>query len=306
MLALNLIDEDPAQPRKADNPGFSEKNLRELAASIALRGVKTPISVRVNPDVPARFLINHGARRFRASRIANRPTIAAFIDNDYNEADQVVENLQRNELTSREIADYIGRELAKGFKKVEIAKAISKSAAFVSQHYALLDLPDPIAEAFNSGRARDVTVINELVMVYKKEPDAVVSWLRDDLQQLTRGAVKLLRQFLDSKRDFEDGEMPTSLGALDVEPSESTPKPDVIPNAPLAELAHAKSTIGTLAKSVRLEKVIIEVMYGGRRSRLLLQRRPTGMGRAWLRFDDDATESEVSLSDVRLLNLLES
>jgi hypothetical protein len=49
----------------------------------------------------------------------------------------VVENLQRNELTAR-----------------EIARAISKSPAFVTQHVILLDLSDSIAGAFNAGRVK--------------------------------------------------------------------------------------------------------------------------------------------------------
>ena len=196
VLALDLIDEDPNQPRTSDNPGFSKESLEELAATIKSRGVKTPISVRENQEVPGRFIINHGARRYRGSKIAGKDTIPAFIDNDYNEADQVIENLQRNELTAREIADYIGRELSKGSKKGDIAATIGKSAAFVSQHVTLLDLPEPIAAAFNSGRVNDVTVINELVKAHKKNPEEVVAWLDDEEQELTRGAVKLLREYL--------------------------------------------------------------------------------------------------------------
>jgi ParB family chromosome partitioning protein len=196
----NLIDEDPHQPRTKDNPGFLPESLEELARTIRLRGVKTPISVRDNPDAAGRYLINHGARRVRASRLAHKTTIPAFVDNDYNEADQVIENLQRNELTPREIADFIGRELAKGKKKGDIAKELGKSPAFVSQHVTLLDLPDPIAEAFNSGRCRDVTVINELVTAHKKARNEVGLWLADDTQEITRGSVKLLREYLDDKR----------------------------------------------------------------------------------------------------------
>ncbi|MEG2631161.1 MAG: ParB/RepB/Spo0J family partition protein, partial [Comamonas sp.] len=198
-LEMALIDEDPHQPRTQDNPGFSEHSLAELAASILLRGVKTPISVRENPDAAGRYIINHGARRFRGAQRAGLATIPGFIDNDYNEADQVVENLQRNELTAREIADFIGRELAKGIKKGDIAKAISKSPAFISQHVTLLDLPEPLAQVFNSGRVRDVTVVNELMTAYKKTPQDVTAWLGDANQEITRGSVKLLREFLDVK-----------------------------------------------------------------------------------------------------------
>jgi len=42
-LALRVIEEDPYQPRTEDNPGFSAQSIEELAATIALRGVKSPI-----------------------------------------------------------------------------------------------------------------------------------------------------------------------------------------------------------------------------------------------------------------------
>lgn len=200
-LALRVIDEDPHQPRTEDNPGFSAQSIEELAATIALRGVKSPISVREHPTRPGRYLINHGARRFRASKVAGKTTIPAFDDNDYNEVDQVIENLQRNQLTAREIADYIGRELAKGVRHGDIAKSIGKSPSFVTQHITLLDLPEPIAQAFNAGRAKDVTVVNELVTAFKKNPREVTEWLEDnDRQDITRTAVKLLREFLEEKR----------------------------------------------------------------------------------------------------------
>lgn len=196
-LRLDVIDEDPNQPRKHDNPGFSVESLEELAITIRDRGVKSPISVREHPNCPGRYIINHGARRYRASKIAGKDTIPAFIDSDFTETDQVVENLQRNELTAREIADFLGRELAKGRLKSQIAKGIGMSPAFVTQHLALLDLPPPIATAFNNSRTKDVTIINELVSAYKRNPNEVSSWLEDERNELTRGTIKLLRASLE-------------------------------------------------------------------------------------------------------------
>jgi len=293
LLEMDLIDEDPHQPRTEDNPGFSDESLEELAASIKLRGVKTPISVRDNPDVPGRYIINHGARRFRGSKRATKTTIPGFIDNDYNEADQVVENLQRNELTAREIADYIGRELAKGIKKGEIAKAISKSPAFVTQHVTLLDLPDPIAEAFNSGRAKDVTVINELVTAFKKKPEEVTDWLGDENQEITRGSVKLLREFLDDKRKQEqqdggEGAGAEGEGGEDAGQAGSDAKKKEKPDDP-----------------DKLKKAIIQVQHNERPARLILNRRPPADGFAWLKYDDDGQEFEANLAQVQLVALLE-
>lgn len=293
MLEMDLIDEDPHQPRTEDNPGFSDESLDELAASIKLRGVKTPISVRDNPEAQGRFIINHGARRYRGSKRASKTAIPGFIDNDYNEADQVVENLQRNELTAREIADYIGRELAKGIKKGEIAKAISKSPAFVSQHVTLLDLPDPIAEAFNSGRAKDVTVINELVTAFKKKPQEVDDWLGDENQEITRGSVKLLREFLDDKKKHEQqddgGEEAGDGGDSDgQDDGKDAKKKEEKPDDP-----------------EKLKKAIIQVQHNERPARLILNRRPPAEGFAWLKYDDDGHEFEANLAQVQLVALLE-
>ena len=297
-LNMNLIDEDPHQPRTEDNPGFSDESLDELAASIRLRGVKTPISVRDNPDAPGRYLINHGARRFRGSKRADKTSIPGFIDNDYNEADQVVENLQRNELTAREIADYIGRELAKGAKKGEIAKAISKSPAFVTQHAALLDLPDPIAEAFNSGRVKDVTVVNELVTAFKKKPLEVTDWLEDENQEITRGSVKLLREFLDDKRKHEGDRDPNTV----IVPTDETGA-----EAGKGEQGSGSDSTKKEKESdpEKLKKAIVQVQHNERPARLILNRRPPAEGFAWLKYEDDGQEFEANLSSVTLVALLE-
>ena len=283
-LPLEHIDEDPLQPRSAENPGFTAHSLAELAASIRLRGIKTPISVRHHPDRPGRYIINHGARRYRASRLAQLATIPGFIDDDYSETDQVVENLQRNELTAREIANYIGRELSKGLKRGQIASNISKSAAFVTQHAALLDLPEPIALAFNEGRVRDVTTVNELVTAYKSNPGEVAAWLREGEPEITRSAVKLLRAFLGAKFGEEETITPGSGDATAV-PSAAGP-----PAAAQAGASRWRCT-GLRVRHCQGEGVLV------------LGRRPGGEGRAWLR-RADGVEVEVALAGLVPLRLL--
>lgn len=282
-IAMELIEEDPNQPRTTFDPA----SLEEMAGTIALRGVKTPISVRPHPDQEGRFLINHGARRFRASGIAGKTTIPAFVDADYTEADQVIENLQRDALTAREIADFIGRELAKKVKKGDIAKAIGKSPAYVTQHAALLDLPDPIAEIFQSERCRDVTLINELVGLYKKHPEGVTDWLADEEQEITRGTVRLLKEFLTSGSSEGDGE---GEGEGDTPPAEPEP---------------AKEKDEKEADPDKLKKAIVTVEHDGRPGRLMLNRRPSREGVSWLKYDDDGSEFEAELGDVRLLSVIE-
>lgn len=311
-IPLALIDEDPHQPRSEDNPGFSPESLRELAATIRLRGIKTPISVRDNPEVAGRYLINHGARRVRASLIAERTTIPGFVDNDYNEADQVVENLQRNDLTPREIADFIGRELAKGMLKVDIAKAIGKSPAFVKMHVTLLDLPDPIAEAFTAGRTRDVTLINELVTAYKRNGPQVAEWLEQPDQEITRGSVRMLREFLEDKKQQQKQKKERDLEQppLDEDPPEApveprggrdqapTPDDDPVPKGPKPPKERPAADPETL------KKAIVQIQHDGRPARLVLDRRPTP-GFAWCKYDDDGQEFETNLALVQLVAIVE-
>lgn len=292
MIDIDLVDEDPEQPRTKDNPGFSAASIAELAASYGPKGPKSPISLRDNPDAPGRFIINHGSRRCRAAKVKGLRTIPSFIDNDYQQIDQVIENLQRDALTPREIADWIGRELAKGQKKREIAKALGKSPSFVSQHATLLDLPDPIANVFNVGRVNDVTVINELVTAFKKNPNEVTSWLTDEHQDVTRSEVKLLRAFLDEK--------------LANEQSNSSPgeRPDAAPQ-PTELPAQDGGRKDKEAAPELFKKAIVRVEHSERLARLILTRRPPSDGYAWLKYEDDDHELEVCLADVKLVALLD-
>ena len=219
--------------------------------------------------------------------------IPGFVDNDYNEADQVVENLQRNALTAREIADYIGRELAKGYKKIEIAKAISKSPAFVSQHVTLLDLPDVIAQVFNSGRAKDVTIINELVTAFKRQEHGVTNWLKNENQIITRDSVKLLREFLDVKH------APLLLDE----------KVDVVIDVKNGkrEQVNQQITVENVKSFVisTMKKAVIQVQHNEKTANLLLDRRPLRPGFAWIKYDDNSGEIDVNLAEVRIVAVFE-
>lgn len=293
MIEIALIDEDPAQPRSKNNPGLRPESIAELAASYGPKGPKTPLSLRVDPDTPGRYIINHGHRRYRAGKLKGLRTLPAFIDNDYDDADQVIENLQRENMTPREIADYIGRELAKGKKKVEIAARIGKSASFVSQHVTLLDLPEPVAIAFRTGRVNDVTVVNELVSAFRMAPAEVTHWLDNPSQEMTRGEIRLLRDFLAEKRRYSGG------AGRPGRQSDDMVGADEQDAAPVS----AKGG-GEIAR--RFRNGAVKVEHKGRHAYLLLTRRPLSTGRAWLRFEDDGKECDAALADVRLLAIVEA
>ncbi len=158
LLAVGTIDEDPAQPRRE----FDEETLLALAATIRERGVRQPISVRPHPAVEGRWLLNFGARRLRASRIAGRAEIPAFVDLGADDYDQVIENEQREALKPLELAMFVQRRLAAGDSKAEIARRMGKGRAYVTYASALIDAPDWLLTAYREGRCRGLRELYEL------------------------------------------------------------------------------------------------------------------------------------------------
>ncbi|SHI12438.1 ParB/RepB/Spo0J family partition protein [Pollutimonas bauzanensis] len=199
MFDLDRIREGRNQ-RSEDNPGFSKESIAELAQSMTGgRGIKVPLSLRPDPDAPGYYIINHGHRRYRGAKVAGLKQVPGFIDEHFDKYDQLIENIQREGHTAREIADFIGSELADGKTLTQVAQLLGKSKAFVSQHMKLLNLPDPVADAFFSGRVQDITLVNELARAHKENPRLVEQTLAeagDSLaaKQVTRETVKALRK----------------------------------------------------------------------------------------------------------------
>lgn len=300
---MDLIDEDPAQPRSEDNPGFSKESIAEIGQSIERRGVKSPISLRENPEKPGRYLINHGARRFRGNRWAKKPTIPAFIDNDYIPDDQVVENIQREGHTPWELAKAIKQRLDQGMKRIEIAKAWGKSPAYITQYAALLDLPPVIAEAFTAGRISDVTLVNELVTAHKKKPQEVADWLSNDAQEVTRGSVKLLREFLDE----EPGRDPNTLDAFNGKSdAEGGGRTDEEEEGEGDKGGASGSKGGGKEKDpTKLSKAIVQVEINGDLCRLLMTKRPSDVGMAWFKNEVSGEEFEADMAAATMKALVE-
>lgn len=55
----------------------------------------------------------------------------------------------------------------------------------------------------------------------------------------------------------------------------------------------------------KLKKAIVQVEHNGRLARLMMNKRPSESGSAWLKYEDDGEEFETVLCDVTLVQLLE-
>lgn len=190
MLSVSVIDEDPDQPRRE----FDQEKLQDLADSIAARGVKTPISVRTHPSETGRYIINHGARRYRASKMAGKSEVPAFVDDTHNDIDQLSENIQRDDLSVREVVDAIGRQLAAGKKQADIARELGKSRAWVSKYAALTELPDELSEVLATGQCKDASTLYEALQLWKQDQIAVLEMIIGaDGRQIVKADIETLR-----------------------------------------------------------------------------------------------------------------
>lgn len=214
-LPLDDIEEDENQPRKE----FTEEKMAEMEASIKLRGVRQPVSVRPHPDKPGKWILNFGARRYRGSKRAGKPTIPAFIDETSDDFDQVIENENRDNLKPMELALFIKGKLDQGVKKAEIARRLTRPASNITELLALIEAPACIEEAYRSGRCTSPKTLYELRALHDKFGEQVEAWC-EATEEITRKGVADLGDQLKGKKKpaqgkpgGEDGAHPAGDGA---------------------------------------------------------------------------------------------
>jgi len=148
-IPLDQIDPNPFQTRSRIN----EDTLAELAASITANGVVQPILVR--PQADGRFQLIAGERRWRASGLAGKKTIPAFLRQVSDEQAMeitIVENLQRADLNPMEQARAFDR-LSRNFSMTQEQMSLrtGKDRASIGNFLRLLKLPIDVQNKVESG-----------------------------------------------------------------------------------------------------------------------------------------------------------
>lgn len=188
LLPLACIDEDPSQPRTE----FDGEPLQQLADSIAQRGVLQAISVRRHPVQPDRWMLNFGARRLRASKLAGRMDIPATVNETATSYDQVIENEQREGLKPLELALFVRKRLALGETQAEIARQLGKSPTLITMVCAMIDPPDWLMSAYRSGQCRSIAELYELRRLNECQPERVAQAIAQGAP-ITRATVKAMK-----------------------------------------------------------------------------------------------------------------
>ena len=147
-MALTKIKPSPRNIRKH----FDPKKMTELEASIRDKGVRVPIMVR---PAKGHYLLVYGERRWTASKNIKAKTIPAIIaklTDDQALEYQVIENLQREDLTPMDEARGFQALLKKlKWTKDALASKIGKSVRYVATRVRLLTLPAKVQEALDNG-----------------------------------------------------------------------------------------------------------------------------------------------------------
>lgn len=167
-ISLLLLMPSKTNPRKF----FDEKELADLATSIKEKGVLEPLLVRVDPHHAGAYEIVAGERRFRASKLAKSETAPCIVRelNDQQVAEiQVVENMQRQDLTPMEEAR--GYQLLHEKHKYsweDLAAKIGKSQSYIYARLRLLELHPKILKLVEEG-VLQVSYATELQRIQDKD-----------------------------------------------------------------------------------------------------------------------------------------
>ncbi len=208
-LQISVIDRDPNQPRV----NFDEDRLRELASSIRTYGVLSPLLVRPS-KIPGRYTLIAGERRFRASQIVGLDSVPVLIDQDEDVsgdrtlAMQLVENLQRADLSPLERAHAIGAlKEAHSLSVRDIADRLGISKSMVQRSLEILDLPDDLLNALREGASE-----SKILLLSKIEDEEIRAAYLKDLDVLTR---KQIEKDIDKQVANKDDGTTSALSAED-------------------------------------------------------------------------------------------
>lgn len=203
-LALAHIEPSLTNPRKT----FDAAKLQELADSIKASGVHQPVLVRTLPGhrledthldpatgrkrtvLPTHELVA-GERRYRASKLAGVADIPAMIreltDDQVREI-QIVENLQRDDLSELEEAEGFQQLMQhSGLNADQVGAKIGRSRAHVYARLKLLDLGTDARAALSAGKIEASTAL-----LVARIPDSKLQ-------------AKALKEILEGSYDYEEG-----------------------------------------------------------------------------------------------------
>lgn len=165
---LPIIDlkPDPNQPRKSMDP----QALEDLAASVKLKGIIQPILFRVAGTggqisnlSPQQLIIVAGERRYKAAQMAGLLTIPGICVEGNAAEIALVENLQRQDITTVEEAEALQRlKEEQKYTDEQLSGVIGKARSTITEILTLNKLPPEIRDECRGDRQISRTTLLEI------------------------------------------------------------------------------------------------------------------------------------------------
>ncbi|MGJ0532838.1 ParB/RepB/Spo0J family partition protein [Methylocystis sp.] len=291
-IPLSQIEEDRDQPRRV----FNEDELAQLADSIRLVGILQPIVVRPG-QVSGRYLIMMGARRYRAARLAGLDSVPAIVQEGCasDRYAQIIENIQRDDLATAEIAEFILGRLEAGDKQADIARKLGKPRDWVSRFAAIPKMPAFLQAKLHTSSIR---AVYELYQAWRVQPEAIEQVCSRQESFTDAQARRIAHELRDpsfTSTLSPSGDIPRSAPAIE----------NSRPNIPWSARneCHQTSARARSPHEQRRSKsaVSILVQHGDRAGRLLTDG-PANKGTrfASVRFFETGQTEEVPVSELRI------
>ncbi len=194
-IAIDSIEANPNQPRRE----FDEQSLQELAQSIKEFGVIQPITLRKTET--GKYQIIAGERRFRASQLAGKETIPAYIleaDDENTMEMALIENIQREDLNAIEIAlAYQQLVEQHNLSQEQLSKRVGKGRATIANFLRLLKLPAAIQVAL---KERNIDMGHARALLSLDDPGKEIKLFNEIVKNNYS-----VRQVEDIVRDIKNG-----------------------------------------------------------------------------------------------------
>lgn len=203
-----IIEEDKNARTKYDLDG--------LKANIKKSGQAQPVIAVPDDADPTKYRLLAGFSRAKAMKELGLKTVAAMVRNEKDHKKQLfiqgAENLVRNDLTTYETAVLLQRLVNAGATREEICEEYGKSAAWVSNHLGLWDLPVALQEKAKNEEL-NLSAIRFLHSYSKTLEPAAIERVAKDIAGKDADALSLFKEKFDAKIEaLKAGTAPTTKG----------------------------------------------------------------------------------------------
>lgn len=176
-IALDQIEADPDQDRKDFESDDYQEYFSELRASVRANGIREPI--KLLQISKRKFKIIEGENRWRAAKAEGLRVIPAIVRKNisFEQAlnDQLIENLNRRNLSPYEEALAFERRLSGGMSEGEFMKTFGKKAPWISKRKTLLKAPDDVLRIARTGKVRNIDTLNSLAKKPEEQRNSLIT-----------------------------------------------------------------------------------------------------------------------------------